>query len=379
MSKSHTQRQKVYRERKKAEGGSQLLEKESKRTKKYYTNVSKLSKREAAKRREKLRVKQEVYRASKKFDYANEIIRNTNIGNVLSEEPRPSTSGNDIQMAEVTSSDSTLVVKMTFQRKQKSTSEKKKKQKIDYFARVIKNLRRKNQSLRQAVSRMKQITKGKGPKTPTTPRSTAEKEMKEAGLESNQHETIRKKLVFGHCITNEMKQRIASGNRKGGEIIKRIIAGSILRKYRLTQNAARLVGVRVRSKQYINHSSTTQKSHKKIYTAVRELLEIEDNSRQLPGKADSIKNEKKERVQKFVLNDYLRNIFIKFKAEFPNQKISFATFCRARPKHVTLVNFAARVTCLCTKHQNFALRLNCLKRHGVSTNTSPDNFSKQQL
>lgn len=185
MAKSHAQRQKEYRERKKAEGGSQWLEKESKRTKKYYTNVSKLSKREAAKRREKLRVKQAVYRASKKFDNANEIIRNTNTGNVLSEEPRPSTSGNDIQMAEVTSSDSTLVVKMKFQRKQKSTSEKKKKQKIDYFARVIKNLRRKNQSLRQAVSRMKQKTKGKGPKTPITPRSTAEKEMKEAGLEPN--------------------------------------------------------------------------------------------------------------------------------------------------------------------------------------------------
>lgn len=57
-------------------------------------------------------------------------------------------------------------------------------------------------------------------------------------------------------------------------------------------------------------------------------------------------------------------------------KISFASFCRARPKHVSLVNYAAQVTCLCTKHQNFALKLQSLKRYGMTTTTSPDDFSQ---
>ena len=96
----------------------------------------------------------------------------------------------------------------------------------------------------------------------------------------------------------------------------------------------------------------------------------------MPGKNDTVKNDKRERVQKFVLGDYLRNLYLKFKAKNEGLKISFATFCRARPKYVTLVNYAAQVTCLCTKHQNFALKLQSLIKHGVTTNTSPDSFSQ---
>ena len=53
MAKSHAQRQKEYRERKKAEIGSNWLEKESKRTKKYYTKVEQLTKTEAKKKETK--------------------------------------------------------------------------------------------------------------------------------------------------------------------------------------------------------------------------------------------------------------------------------------------------------------------------------------
>ena len=65
MAKSHAQRQKEYRERKKAEMGSNWLEKESKRNKKYFTKVGQLTKTEAKKRRQKLRIKQIDYRERK--------------------------------------------------------------------------------------------------------------------------------------------------------------------------------------------------------------------------------------------------------------------------------------------------------------------------
>lgn len=57
MAKSHAQRQKKYIERKEAEMWSKWLENESKRTKKYFTKIGKLTVAEAKKSRQKLRIK----------------------------------------------------------------------------------------------------------------------------------------------------------------------------------------------------------------------------------------------------------------------------------------------------------------------------------
>ncbi|WAR19905.1 hypothetical protein MAR_001743 [Mya arenaria] len=233
--------------------------------------------------------------------------------------------------------------------------------------RVQEGLKRKNQQLRQKVCRLKlRTTPNAQQKSPKTPKWKSDSEMLMAGIQPQNHPNIRKKLMFANCLVREIRDQVITNDRKGQKIIKKIVAGKILRKYKMTQYTANLVGVRIRYK-----APTRDGPHKS-----KEFLEREDNSRQLPGKADTVKNERKERVQKFVLNDYLRNIFLKFKAEHPEEKVSFATFCRARPKHITLVNYAARVTCLCTKHQNFALKLQCLKIYGVTTNTSPDSFSE---
>lgn len=69
----------------------------------------------------------------------------------------------------------------------------------------------------------------------------------------------------------------------------------------------------------------------------------------------------------------LHNIHLKFSAEHP-YKLSLATFARYRPKYITLVNYASRNTCLCQRHQDFALLLRCMKHHGAVNSTSPDNF-----
>ena len=139
--------------------------------------------------------------------------------------------------------------------------------------------------------------------------------------------------------------------------------------------AGKLIGLKLRNKKS-NTKTSGKDGHKESIRKVREFLTREDNARQMPGKNDTAKNENREKVQKFVLGDYLKNLYLKFKAENEGLKVSFATFCRARPKHVVLVNYAARVTCLCTKHQNFALKLQSLKKHGVTSNTSPDSFAQ---
>lgn len=356
MAKSHAQRQKEYRERKKAEAGSRWLQEETKRTKKYYKKISELSKHEAKRQRKKIRVKQANYRAALKAKKTTEAT----INRANESEPQPSTSyavDNTHHSTIVSPSDRRLIVKIP-----KPKSSKRHTKKLEYLKLVKERLKKKNDSLRKSVERLKKkITKGTDKNN--TPRSKAEHEMRKTGHNPTKQTNIRKKLIFVNCLVDEMKR-----NKK---VAKTLVASKILKKYKLSCYAANVTGVRVQTARKVSHKGHRQS---KLLKTITEFYQREDNSRQLPGKADKVKNSKKEHVQKFVLNDYLRNIYLKFKAEFPQLKVSFATFCRGRPKHVTLVNFAARVTCLCTKHQNAALKLQCLKKYGVTNNTSPDSF-----
>ena len=54
---------------------------------------------------------------------------------------------------------------------------------------------------------------------------------------------------------------------------------------------------------------------------------------------------------------------------------SFTSFTRMRPKNFVLANFANRRTCLCTQHQNFALKLKMLKKY-APVPTNPEAFVK---
>ena len=54
---------------------------------------------------------------------------------------------------------------------------------------------------------------------------------------------------------------------------------------------------------------------------------------------------------------------------------SFTSFARMRPKKFLLANVANRRTCLCTQHENYALKLKILRKYtGIPTN--PEVFVK---
>jgi len=67
----------------------------------------------------------------------------------------------------------------------------------------------------------------------------------------------------------------------------------------------------------------------------------------------------------------------KFLAEFPQHNISLSTFAKSRPAYIMLANFTNRNSCLCTKHQNVALKLKMLKgmyRGKLIQTKNPDTF-----
>ena len=109
---------------------------------------------------------------------------------------------------------------------------------------------------------------------------------------------------------------------------------------------------------------------------LKDYFERDDNSRAQPGKADVKRLEGGDKVQTRVLTDYLGNLHTKFCSENPEIKISLATFCRARPKHVLQASFISRHSCLCTKHQNMALKIKALRSHGMNVPQNPETFVK---
>jgi hypothetical protein len=63
--------------------------------------------------------------------------------------------------------------------------------------------------------------------------------------------------------------------------------------------------------------------------------------------------------------------------ENPDIRVSRATLYNARPKYLLLANFASRRTCLCSRHQNIALKLKAMRALGLNVSKSPDTFIKE--
>lgn len=88
-----------------------------------------------------------------------------------------------------------------------------------------------------------------------------------------------------------------------------------------------------------------------------------------PGKADVKKGQ-----QTTVPTDYMRNLYQKFIAENTNIKISFATFCRLRPKHALFARYISRNACQCLRHQNVAFKVQVMRKIGIKISENPENI-----
>ena len=119
-----------------------------------------------------------------------------------------------------------------------------------------------------------------------------------------------------------------------------------------------------------------KEKQEKLDAATTEFLERDDNSRMMPGKADFKKCDG-EKKQKRHLNDYLHNLYDKFKAENPEICVRRPVFCRRRPKHIITTSFSSRYTCLCQYHQNMCLKLQAIKGYSINVTTNPDTFIRR--
>lgn len=359
MAKTAAERQRAYRERKKQQDPN-YLKAESARVKGYYVNASQLAPRSLASRNAVAAARNRVCRLKKKLKAAEQqsqplVVHLPAVKKQLESLQSPKGSG----------------VKKT-RKRALARAHKKMKTMEEDLRNLSKKIRAKN----------KQIERLKAKCITDSPKSKIAMEVNRlAGLSPRRKSSLCRRLLLGSAVLEEIKEAKGVTRSKGRRPLHNILAGKITKKYRLIKAISSSTGLsrtamlNSKSKTTRIRSELRQSVTKEMQAKVTEFLTREDNARTQPGKADAKKTgEGTEKAQTYVLTDYLANLHSKFLAENPDTKLSLASFCRMRPRHILLAAFISRNACQCQRHQNMALKVNALRKLGVGLSQNPDKL-----
>ena len=216
---------------------------------------------------------------------------------------------------------------------------------------------------------------------PSTPRSKTEQVLNEAGLNKAQRAKVRKQLLLSFVLQVAIQKCRRGMKQCELGSLRGYVGGDIVSKYRLADMVTKSTGI---GRNRIADTSACVKKlqRKREVESCRDrvvtFLMRDDNSRCNPGKQDKMKVNG-ETHQTRILTDYLQNLYLKFKGENPNVKLSLASFCRIRPAYIKLTRFISRNSCLCTKHQNFALCTQALRKLGVDVPLNSEKFIQDDV
>ena len=345
MGKSRAEVQRAYRERKKAKEGELYLTKERQRVKKYYVPTNSLPKKNLKERREKIR---DCMRQKRMKESNNLLIENNDENN-----ENKAGKSSAYQTRSKPQLKAPLLVKMDFKAKQERNKIQTRKRtsrslsnanyKLMKLKQEIQDLKRQNWKVKKRLQR-KEHKRSHSQQTPenstSSPMRKANEELRNANLTPRKYQTLQSKLTFHNCLVSEIRQA-TSNEKKKFAVLKVVTGGGVVRHHKYVRRLSR--NIKVNRKQLLKIQSKNQKERLKTrLKAAREELrsqvvaffERDDNSTILPGKRDE-KKVGKEKKQKRILNDYLNNLYQKFRVENIGAKISLSVFTRFRPANLS--------------------------------------------
>ncbi len=201
-------------------------------------------------------------------------------------------------------------------------------------------------------------------------------------LSPTKYPAVRNEMVNYNVLAKQIKHHSGKKGTTRKELVQHVISGNIIQKYRKINSISKKIGFNRRTVGKYSKREPfrmLQRKHKpqlQVRKTIIDFMERDDNSRTMPGKQDS-KHINGKNIQKKVLSDYLHNLHGKFLSENPNTPVSRSLFSKCRPAHVLLCKFCGRQSCLCQRHENFALKLKCIKKMGGVTHVSPDKFANE--
>ncbi|KAL5015984.1 hypothetical protein ScPMuIL_005573 [Solemya velum] len=157
--------------------------------------------------------------------------------------------------------------------------------------------------------------------------------------------TVRKTLLFHHALLEQIKHSCKEKSKS--KPMASILAGNILKKYRLTTLARNEVGIGNTRGSFEKKGSLS----KRLAHRIQMFYERDDISRQTTGQKQTV-TRRKVKKQKRLLCDTLENLHKKYVAENINNNLSYATFCRLRPFWVVIPTEKERDTCACKLCEN---------------------------
>ena len=183
-------------------------------------------------------------------------------------------------------------------------------------------------------------------------------------------------------IADQLGSARKQNGRKGRKVLANIVSGKLLKKYKMKSHMNKATGISRKIKESTTKKCDTTPRQERLPILreqkrknVIEFLLRDDNSRMMPGKNNKV-TVGKDQQQKRVLNDSMRFLHMKYLAE-TGDKISIASFCRMRPKSISLTRYVTKNQCLCQRHQNMALTLKCIKICGASIPLNPYEFLRK--
>lgn len=185
--------------------------------------------------------------------------------------------------------------------------------------------------------------------------------------------STRRIILFHNVLVEGLRRKYKDmKSEKQKQILTKAITSNLLTKYRLQKDVRESLEIsykRTNSKQTSKQLIYTRKIQRNsivrtLKQSVEDFLSRDDNSRVKAGKKSTV-TQKKEKRQIRLLNDSLKNLYLKYKAENVENKISYAMFCRLRPFHIRQPTAGDRQTCLCKRHENLKFKSDKLKQLGL--------------
>ena len=198
MGKSRADIQKAYQEKKKQKEGESYLAKERQRRMTYYTPSSELSRTERVKRNEKNSEYLRTWRQKKKDDQNRQDLENESLEN----EALP-TSGYESVSSSLNNS---LQVRFNFHPRKKNASRVRISRALSTAHRNISKLKKDNHQLTKRTKTLqKRLERMRKRVQSDSPRSKTTKLMKEAKLTREQSQQVRRHLILGNAVIEEIK------------------------------------------------------------------------------------------------------------------------------------------------------------------------------
>ena len=236
---------------------------------------------------------------------------------------------------------------------------KRYQRKLDTAKEQIKLLQIKLKSAQKANQRLKKRHIENGP---ITPRKKAELQL------NGSPKKLKKTLVFHNTLVAELKRKMQEARgSKEKNILSKIVAGNILKRYKMQKRSQDEIGVlRISKRREIRKRKySIQNMEKKVIDFYLE----EVNSTTAPGKKETITKNKVKKQKKY-LTDSLKNIHKKFVRG--GMKISYDAFRKLKPFWV--VKRSHRDTCACKRCSNIKFKIQSLHQIGEIKTTNENEL-----